>query len=250
MLDLAFIQQCAPAVPPITVNALVKTESSFNPWAIGVNKAQRLTQQPKSFNQALQIADQLFEKKSSFDLGLAQINSSNLNYLKLTPSQVLDPCTNLRAMQTIFVNCFNRAKLKTSSGERAAAMAFSCYNTGNFVDGFNNGYVTKVLKNHNYVSNALNNNPNIYKTQGQMPVQVSSVAQSNLSNKAKDFIDITSSENIADYVEQSLTKQDSNDQQSVSNDTIITALAEANDIVKDYEVDKKTFHSWDVFKNF
>ena len=38
MLDMALVTQCSPQVHPAIVNAIVKTESSFNPFAIGVNK--------------------------------------------------------------------------------------------------------------------------------------------------------------------------------------------------------------------
>lgn len=242
MLELAFIQQCAPAVPPITVNALVRTESSFNPWAIGVNSSQRLAQQPKSFNSAVAIADQLLKGGDSFDLGLAQINSKNLSKLNLTPRQVLDPCTNLRAMQTIFVDCFNRAKLKTSNGSQAAAMAFSCYNTGNFKDGFDNGYVVKVLNNHNYVSRQTNNDPSIYKTRGQIP-----------TNIPENFSNISNSNSIADYVEQTQSQKtnEKTNEFSSADENLVASLIEANTAVANSgEANEKKYHSWDVFKNF
>lgn len=249
MLELAFIQQCAPAVPPITVNALVRTESSFNPWAIGVNSASRLAKQPTSFNQAVQIADELLKGKASFDLGLGQINSKNLNYLNLTARQVLDPCTNLRALQTIFVDCFNRAKLKTDNGSQAAAMAFSCYNTGNFKDGFNNGYVVKVLNNHNYVSKHTNNDPRIYQTGGRIPTNLSAS-----SNQAVNRVsDISNSSSIANYVEQTQNQKTNNtntNQFSSADENLVAALVEANDSVANNSETEKTYHSWDVFKNF
>lgn len=252
MLELAFIQQCAPAVPPITVNALVRTESSFNPWAIGVNSSQRLAQQPNTFNKAVEIADQLLKGTVSFDLGLAQINSNNLNKLNLTPRQVLDPCTNLRAMQTIFVDCFNRAKLKTSNGSKAAAMAFSCYNTGNFKDGFDNGYVVKVLNNHNYVSRQTNNDPRMYQTRGQIPANLPRTLNQRVNNKPSD---ISNSNNIADYVEQTQNQKINNNtnQFSSADENLVASLVEANaSVTSNGETEKteKTYHSWDVFKNF
>ena len=235
MLELAFIQQCAPAVPPITVNALVKTESSFNPWAIGVNASNRLASQPKSFNQAAQIADELLKGNASFDLGLGQINSKNLSSLNLTARQVLDPCTNLRALQTIFVDCFNRAKLKTNNGAQAAAMAFSCYNTGNFKDGFNNGYVVKVLNNHNYVSKQTNNDPNIYKTRGEIPTNLP-----------------TPPNQVVNRAEQIQTEINSNNtsQSSSADENLVSALIEANNSLANNGETERTYHSWDVFKNF
>ena len=54
-LDLA--QQCAPTVHPHTLAAIVKTESGFKPFAIGVNKGgAQLTRQPTTKAEAVATA--------------------------------------------------------------------------------------------------------------------------------------------------------------------------------------------------
>ena len=146
MLALALLQQCAPAIDPIVAQAIVKTESSFNHLAIGVNKGGRISQ-PKDYKQAVVTATRLINSGGNIDLGLAQINSKNLSWLKLPVESAFDPCANLKAMQTVYSHCYERAG-NSGLGTRMQR-AFSCYNTGNMTRGFKNGYVTKVTKNYN-----------------------------------------------------------------------------------------------------
>lgn len=239
MLEIAFVQQCAPEVPPITVNALVKTESSFNPWAIGVNSGSRLASQPKSYGQAALIASELMKSGASFDLGLAQINSKNLKALGLSTQQVLDPCTNLRAMQTIFLGCYKRAKLSEKNSEKAVTMAFSCYNTGNFTSGFSNGYVNKMLSNHSYVSKFFN-----------QPPQSTTV----LASVQKPLPPLTKKEDLAQYVnnaqnQKNISLSADNDIASVQTvENLQVANNSENSVIDDKPV--RVHQSWDIFKDF
>lgn len=147
MIEL--IQACATSTPVPVVQAIVKTESGFNPNAIGVNYGGKQIKQPKSYSEAVIKAKQLIKAGHNIDLGLAQINSSNLKWLGLSIEQVLQPCTNLKAMQFILYDCYKR------SGESGLGTkmqrAFSCYNTGNHHKGFNNNYVNKVSRNYNSI---------------------------------------------------------------------------------------------------
>tara|TARA_R110000772_G_scaffold262888_1_gene382225 strand:+ start:2322 stop:2777 length:456 start_codon:yes stop_codon:yes gene_type:complete len=78
-------------------------------------------------------------------MGLAQINSANLSWLKLTVKQVFDPCANLRAGAFILTDNYHRAV--RSGEERPLHAALSAYNTGSFTRGLRNGYVEKVMRN-------------------------------------------------------------------------------------------------------
>ncbi len=153
-IDALLLQQCSPKINPIIAHAIVKTESSFNPFAIGVNSGSRLKRQPKSYGQALAVAQRLIANGKNIDLGLAQINSSNYRWLQLTPADALNPCSNLRAMQKIYLNCYKKAKY----GRLGTRMqrAFSCYNTGSTTKGFRNGYVRKTTRNYNKYAKKLN----------------------------------------------------------------------------------------------
>lgn len=147
MISIALLSLCAPNVAPDTMQVLVQHESSGNPFAIGVNKGQRLKAQPTNAADAKKIADDLIKKGIDFDAGLGQINVRNWKWLGLTSANVFDACTNLKASQVVLENCFIRAKKSSSSGDPKEALlhAFSCYNTNNFKLGYSNGYVAGVL---------------------------------------------------------------------------------------------------------
>ncbi len=153
-IDALLLQQCSPKINPIIAHAIVKTESSFNPFAIGVNRGSRLKRQPKNYGQALAIAQRLLRSGKNIDLGLAQINSSNYRSLRLTVADALNPCSNLRAMQKIYLGCYKKAKY----GRLGTRMqrAFSCYNTGSISKGFKNGYVRKTTRNYNKYARKFN----------------------------------------------------------------------------------------------
>lgn len=138
------IAMCAPTVHASTMTALIKHESGFNPYAIGINKAERLKEQPKSKEQAVSIAEDLMQKGIDFDAGLGQINVRNFAWLGLNAQTVFDPCANLKASSVVLKDCYTRAMKQYRPGQQALSAAFSCYNTGNFRNGFSNGYVGKV----------------------------------------------------------------------------------------------------------
>ena len=144
---LALAQQCAPSVHPQTMAAIVKTESGFNPYAIGVNKgAAQLPRQPKNKAEAITTAKVMIESGKSIDMGLGQINSDNLARLRITVEDVFDICKNLKAAAEILVGNFTRASAKHASPQTALRQALSAYNTGDFARGLPNGYVYRVAQ--------------------------------------------------------------------------------------------------------
>lgn len=136
---------CAPNVHINTLSALVKHESATNTFAIGVNKGKRLATQPTTQTEATEIARDLIKNKTDFDAGLGQINVRNWAWLGLNEKTVFDPCTNLKAAQTVLSECYGRALKQQTNQQAALRAALSCYNTGNFERGFKNGYVNKVI---------------------------------------------------------------------------------------------------------
>lgn len=143
MTFAALLATCAPLVHPDTARALVQVESSFNPHAIGI-VAGALERQPRSAAEALATAKALEAGGRNFSLGLAQINVGNLPRLGLTIPDALDGCRNLRAMQTVLGECFERAG-GDADPQRNLRRAFSCYYSGNFATGFRHGYVGRVV---------------------------------------------------------------------------------------------------------
>lgn len=146
-IDLIFLsQQCAPTVAIETITALVSHESRTNPFAIGINGGARISRQPLNQEEAVETAKKLLKLGLSVDLGLAQINSTNLGRLGLTVQQIFEPCTNLRAAETVLRECYDGAASRHGGGQTALQAALSCYNTGNYSSGFSNGYVSGIYK--------------------------------------------------------------------------------------------------------
>lgn len=156
MLDfLALAQECAPWVAPQTMAAIVRTESSFNPLSIGVNGGARLVRQPVDKTEAVVTAKWLINKGYNIDLGLGQINSSNLLKFGLSLDDAFDPCKNLATAAKILHGNYQAAKNKVQGEQEALHAALSAYNTGSFSKGFLNGYVQKVIKNFNTEPSAI-----------------------------------------------------------------------------------------------
>lgn len=145
--------QCAPNVNPATLQAVVKTESGFNPYAIGVVGG-HLVRQPKSHAEAVATAKALEAKGLNFSLGLGQVNKKNLAAQGLTYESAFDPCSNLRAEGNILSDCYRRAAATKGTQGRVLNAAFSCYYSGNFVRGFQpdyrgTSYVQRIAANAN-----------------------------------------------------------------------------------------------------
>ena len=142
----ALAQRCAPSVAIETIAAVVTHESLNNVYAIGINGGARISRQPVNQTEAVETAKKLLGMGLSIDLGLAQINSANLNRLGLTVEQVFEPCANLRAAETVLRACYDTAARQRGPGQEALKAALSCYNTGNYSAGITNGYVQSVYR--------------------------------------------------------------------------------------------------------
>lgn len=126
------------AVPHEVMRHVVRVESAFNPYAIGVVGG-RLVRQPRNASEALATARDLEAKGYNFSLGLAQVNRHNLKKYGLSSYETaFQVCPNLQAGARILAECHRRA-----AGDWGKS--FSCYYSGNFVTGFRHGYVQKVM---------------------------------------------------------------------------------------------------------
>jgi len=153
MLDFfELARQCAPMVAPETMAAIVKTESGFRPFTIGINSDSQLVRQPHTKLEAITTAKWLIANGYNIDLGLGQINSTNLARTSLTIEDAFEPCKNLAAAAKILKDNYLAAVTRVGSGQKALHTAFSAYNTGSPSRGFANGYVQRVLANGNAVA--------------------------------------------------------------------------------------------------
>jgi type IV secretion system protein VirB1 len=151
MLPLDFLvlaQQCAPQVSPFTMAAIVRTESGFNPYAIGVVRG-RLLREPSNVAEAVSTAHALAAEGWNFSAGLTQVSRANWSAYGLTERSVFEPCRNLAVGAAILQRCFEaarRAQTDTGFGPQVALRAsLSCYASGNFSTGYRTGYVTRVV---------------------------------------------------------------------------------------------------------
>lgn len=144
---VALAQECAPWVAHETMAAIVKTESAFRPLAIGVNGGAKLVRQPENKAEAVATAKWLMEHGYNIDLGLGQVNSSNLAKTGLTVEDAFEPCKNLAAAASILHWNYQAASRQVPGEQAALHAALSAYNTGSFTKGFSNGYVQKVVNN-------------------------------------------------------------------------------------------------------
>jgi type IV secretion system protein VirB1 len=137
---------CAPHVDRVTLEALVRTESAYNPYAIGV-VGTRLARQPATLEEAVATAHALERQGYNFSVGLGQVNRYNLARFGETIESAFDACRNLRAGSTLLAECFSRSLPRYGDPQQALRAALSCYYSGNFETGFRHGYVQKVVAN-------------------------------------------------------------------------------------------------------
>ena len=142
---VAMAQQCAPAVAPQTLAAIVRIESGFNPYAIGVVHG-RLVRQPRREDEAIATVKALQAAGWNYSAGLAQINRDNWSRYGLTARTVCDVCRNLSVGAAILRACFRRARPIHAHPQEALRAALSCYASGNFVTGFRVGYVRRITE--------------------------------------------------------------------------------------------------------
>lgn len=145
---LSLLVACAPLLHADTARALIRVESGFNPWAIGVVGG-TLMRQPRSRAEALSTARALQTAGWNFSVGLGQINRGNFQRLGLTLETAFEPCVNLGAMQTVLTDCMEAAPAARGPATQAQTrlrQALSCYYSGNFSTGFTHGYVRRVAR--------------------------------------------------------------------------------------------------------
>lgn len=143
---LGLAAQCAPSVAPSTIAAVVHTESRGHQFALNVNGLARQPARPANAAEAARVAQHYIAKGHSVDLGLGQINSRNMRWLRLTWDTVFDPCTNIAAAGRVLTGNYQSVR-SSHDPQTALRVALSMYNTGSRERGFRNGYVSKVLNN-------------------------------------------------------------------------------------------------------
>jgi len=137
--------RCASTVPAETLEAVARTESDLDPLALHDNTTGR-NEEPENLALATAEGAQWVGRGDSVDIGLMQINASNLPALGMTIATSLDPCASLAGGAAVLQAAYGGGN---TGAERQAAllMALSRYNTGSPLKGIMNGYVRTVLNN-------------------------------------------------------------------------------------------------------
>lgn len=140
---LALAAECARDVAPDTLLAVARHESRLAPWSLNDNNARQSlvfkTREEAETEGARRVA-----QGHSVDFGLMQINSMNFGWLGVTPSSVLDPCTNITAGASVLKRAWAQAVATMGEGPDALRATLSLYNTGNTRAGIARGYVGQV----------------------------------------------------------------------------------------------------------
>jgi type IV secretion system protein VirB1 len=141
---LQLAAQCAPRAAAETLLAVTRTESGLDPWAIGLNGPDPRRLRVPSRDAAIETATALIARGGNIDLGLAQINSRNLDRLGLSVADAFDPCRSLAAGAALLQSNYQAVRAQAADDQSALRTALSIYNTGDRNRGFRNGYVARV----------------------------------------------------------------------------------------------------------
>ncbi|HCB1657219.1 TPA: lytic transglycosylase domain-containing protein [Citrobacter farmeri] len=141
-------EQCAPDVSPVTLDAVIQTESAGNPYVVA-NVDDGTSHKFNSQPEATRFINSLSQQGKRFSAGLMQIYSGNFEKLGLDNNSVFDPCTNIKAGAKILVENFDSAK--EGSEQERLKKSLSTYYSGNETRGFkkepqysNTSYVERV----------------------------------------------------------------------------------------------------------
>lgn len=134
---------CAVFVAPDTTAAIIDQESGGSVLAIHVNGLKNQPAPPHNIEEAVLTAQRYISRGYTVDMGLMQVNSANLPALHASIVDAFVPCANIHMGATILAADYAEAASRMGGGRAALLAALSAYNTGNFYDGFLNGYVNK-----------------------------------------------------------------------------------------------------------
>ncbi len=141
------ILACAPALDQRLATALIKQESGFNQFAIGMDSKHkiRLSRQPKTMQEAVQTASYLSQQGYTFSVGLTQIHVSNVSKWRMSWEQAFTPCNSLKVGETVLVSFYKTALAAGYRDQNAVYAALRGYNSGSINSQVSNGYAQAIL---------------------------------------------------------------------------------------------------------
>jgi len=146
MIDLSHqLLECTPNVSPVLMEALVRVESGWNPYAIGPDAGGAPIEQPRTLEQAIAKAKALKASGARFSVGLAQIHVSNVANAGVTWEDAFDACKNLALGQKILLGNYNKAIAEGYAGVDAVWAALRGYNNGDVHRAVSDAYAQKIF---------------------------------------------------------------------------------------------------------
>ena len=97
---------------------MVEVESAGNPLAIGVNTKAVQAPKPKTKEEAITQAVELWQRGVNFDVGLGQINRQNIKAHRIDLAALFDPCVNVHWVSYILYDRFQKYGQKWIAVER------------------------------------------------------------------------------------------------------------------------------------
>lgn len=184
---LALAQHCAPDLDSALVVRLVRRESSFNPYAIGLDGRESLKPQPQNFAQAVETAERLIQQGIGFSAGAGQLHITNIRRFGLTWRQVFHACTNLSYAQKIFLYYHGKAISAGLQGDDAVFASLRGYNSGNINAAISNNYAAAILARPTAIQ--LTSSAPRRQPRSQIGTPLPSASISTRAGESKDFFD-------------------------------------------------------------
>lgn len=152
---------CAPDISPVTLDAVIKTESSGNPYQVA-NISDGVSRSFNNSDAAVNYLNDLKKNGKRFSAGLMQIYSGNFTALGLNNTTVFNPCENIKGGAHILKE--NYEKQTGNDTQTKLLKSLSMFYSGNDKTGFkkekqfrNTSYVERVSK-HAYAVPAIEPN--------------------------------------------------------------------------------------------
>lgn len=97
-------------IPYQILVAIAKVESGFRPFVININQNGKSVKviNPKSLQEAVVYLQYLHQNGFNYDVGVGQINVSNIKRLGLNPVDLLNPCNNIKVSAYILKENINK----------------------------------------------------------------------------------------------------------------------------------------------
>ena len=117
---LALVERCAPEVAAQPLAAIVREVSGFEPLAIRADGDRPVAIQGTSRSDAIELATEFVVAGYRVRVGLAQIDTGDLDALGFTLAEGFDPCVNIQAAAQLIAADPARLLAPGSSGEDSA----------------------------------------------------------------------------------------------------------------------------------